>query len=38
MYLAVWIVCKKGILDPKTPAERDTGYPGQAIQFLADEI
>ncbi len=30
-----WIVCRKGVLDPKTPAKRDTGYPSQAIQFLA---
>ena len=27
-----WIVCRKGVLDPKKPANRDTG---QAIQFLA---
>jgi hypothetical protein len=31
----VLIVCKKGILDPKTPANRETGYPGQAMQFVA---
>ncbi len=31
----LWIVCRKGVPDPKTPANRDTGYPSQAIQFLA---
>ncbi len=30
-----WIVCRKGVLDPKTPANGDTGHPNQAIQFLA---
>jgi hypothetical protein len=35
MCLAVLIVCRKGILDPKKPANRHTGYPGQAMQFLA---
>ncbi len=25
----------KGVLDPKTPANRETGWVGQAIQFLA---
>jgi hypothetical protein len=28
-------VCRKGVLDPKTPANRDTGYLSQAIQILA---
>jgi hypothetical protein len=28
-------MCRKGVLDPKTPAYRDPGYPSQAIQFLA---
>jgi hypothetical protein len=36
MCLAVLVVCRKGIVDPKTHAKRDTGYPGQAMQFLAD--
>jgi len=34
MCLAVWIVCRKGVLDPKTPADTVTGWPGQAIEFL----
>ncbi len=34
MWLDVLIVYRKGILDPKTPANRHTGCPGQAIQFL----
>jgi hypothetical protein len=37
MCLAMLIVCRKGILDPKTPANTDAGYPGQAMQFLAAE-
>jgi hypothetical protein len=35
MWLAVLIVCRKGILYPKTPANRHIGCPGQAMQFLA---
>ncbi len=35
MYITVCIVCRKGVLDPKIPANRDTGWPGQAIEFLA---
>ncbi len=31
-----WVVCRKGVLDPKTPAERDTGNPSQAIKFMAE--
>ena len=28
--LDVWIVCRKGVPDPKIPADRETGYPVQA--------
>ncbi len=35
MWLAVLIVCRKKILDPKTPADRLTGCPDQAVRFLA---
>jgi hypothetical protein len=35
MWLAVWIVCRTSILDPKTPANRQTGCHGHAMQFLA---
>jgi hypothetical protein len=34
MWRAVWIVCRTSILDPKTPANRQTGWHGRAIQFL----
>ena len=32
----VWNICRKGLLDPKKPANRYAGYPGQAMQFLAE--
>jgi hypothetical protein len=35
MWLAVWIVCRTSILDPKTPANRQTGCHGYVMQFLA---
>ncbi len=35
LFVLRWIVCRKGVLDPKTPAKRDTGNPSQAIQFMA---
>jgi hypothetical protein len=35
MWLAIWIVCRTTILDPKTPANRQTGCHGHAMQFLA---
>jgi hypothetical protein len=34
-WLAELIVCRKGNLDPKTPANRHTGCPGKAMPFLA---
>ncbi len=34
IYVLLWIVCRKGVLDPKTLANRDTGYLSQAIQIL----
>jgi hypothetical protein len=34
-WLAVWIVCRTSILDPKTPANRHTGCHGHAMQILA---
>jgi hypothetical protein len=33
--VAISIICRKGIFDPKTLANRDTGYPCQEMQFLA---
>jgi hypothetical protein len=30
----LWIVCRMGVLDPKTPAKRDNGCPGQADSWL----
>jgi hypothetical protein len=35
MWLAVWMVCRTSILDPKTPANRQTGCHEHAMQFLA---
>ncbi len=35
MWLAVLFVYRKGILDPKTAANRHTECPGQAMKFLA---
>jgi hypothetical protein len=35
MWLTVWIVSRTSILDPKIPANRQTGCHGHAMQFLA---
>jgi hypothetical protein len=35
MWFAVWIICRTSILDLKTPANRQTGCYGHAMQFLA---
>jgi hypothetical protein len=35
MWLAVWIVCRTSILDPKTPANGQTGCSGHTMKFLA---
>jgi hypothetical protein len=35
MWLAVWIVCRASILDPRTPANRQTGCHDNTMQFLA---
>ncbi len=37
MSLAVWIVCRTSNLDPKTPANIQTGCHGHAMQLLAVE-
>jgi hypothetical protein len=35
MWLAVWIVCRISMIDPKTPASRQARCHGHAMQFLA---
>ncbi len=38
MWLAVWIVCRTSILDPKTSTNRQTGCHGHAILAVGNKI